>query len=130
MSHDDTFRQIERALGIVPGFFKAIPKESLAAEWELFKKATLETDSPLPPKVRELIGLSAAAARLCWYCVTFHTALAKFHGASEREIADTLSLSRFGGSWSSFLNGLNYPESQFTRELEEIIAYLRKPAPR
>lgn len=126
----DIYDDIEKRLGIVPGFFRAIPTESLAPEWELFKKATLETDSPLAPKVRELIGLSAAAARLCWYCVTFHTALAKFHGATEREIQDTLSLSRFGGSWSTFLNGLNYPQDQFTRELEQIIAYLKRPGPR
>lgn len=126
MSHDSTFKEIKEKLGIVPGFFKSIPKESLAAEWELFKFATLASDSPLSPKVRELIGLSAAAARLCWYCVTFHTALAKFHGATEREIEDTLSLSRFGGSWSTFLNGLDYSQEQFRRELDEIIRYLRR----
>ena len=126
MNKQDILKEIEESLGIVPGFFRSIPDESLAAEWELFKFATLNTDSPLKPKVRELIGISAAAARLCWYCVNFHTALARFHGASDREIQDTLSLSRFGGSWSTFLNGINYDEKTFTRELDEIGKYLSK----
>ncbi|MEO9967460.1 MAG: carboxymuconolactone decarboxylase family protein [Reichenbachiella sp.] len=124
MTSDQIFKEIETKLGSVPGFFKAIPSESLAAEWELFKKATLETDSPLDAKVRELIGISAAAARLCWYCVNFHTELAKLHGASEREIQDTIALSRFGGSWSSFLNGIDYDKDEFSKELGEVVDFL------
>lgn len=124
MSNEAIFDEIRSTLGIVPGFFRQMPGESLAAEWSLFRKATLETDSPLEPKVRELIGISAAAARLCWYCVNFHTALAKFHGASEREIQDTLALSRFGGSWSTYLNGLGYDQATFLEELEAVGAHL------
>lgn len=124
MSTESIFKEIEETLGIVPGFFRAIPAESLQAEWTLFRKATLETDSPLEPKVRELIGISAAAARLCFYCVNFHTALAKFHGATDREIQDTLALSRFGGNWSTFLNGLSYDHETFIRELEEVGRHL------
>ena len=124
MTNEEIFKDIAKTLGIVPGFFRSIPSESLEAEWTLFRKATLETDSPLEPKVRELIGISAAAARLCFYCVNFHTALAKFHGATEREIQDTLSLTRFGGSWSTYLNGLDYDHDTFKRELEEVGKYL------
>lgn len=126
MNKQDILKEIEETLGIVPGFFNSMPEESLGAEWDLFKKATLESDSPLEPKVRELIGISAAAARLCWYCVNFHTALARFHGATDREIADTLALSRFGGSWSTFLNGLNYDQKTFIKELELIGKHLSK----
>lgn len=124
MSNEAIFDEIRNTLGIVPGFFESIPAESLEAEWTLFRKATLETDSPLPPKVRELIGISAAAARLCFYCVNFHTALAKFHGATDREIQDTLSLTRFGGSWSTYLNGLDYDRDTFLRELEAVGKHL------
>lgn len=123
---NDIFREIENTLGIVPGFFRSMPAESLEAEWALFKNATLETDSPLPLKVRELIGISAAAARMCFYCVNFHTALARLHGATDREIQDTLSLSRFGGSWSTYLNGLDYDHDTFLEELNAVGNHLSR----
>ncbi len=124
MSKKEVFKEIEKTLGLVPEFFEKMPESSLKAEWDLFRYNALKSDSPLNPKTRELIGISAAAARLCWYCVNFHSALARLHGATEEEIEDTISLSRFGGSWSTFLNGIDYDHELFLKELKEIGQYL------
>ena len=120
----NVYKEIEQTLGIIPGFFKAMPVETLEHEWELFKIDVLQPESAIEPKFRELIGVSAAAARQCWYCATFHSALARFHGATEAEIEEALHLSKFGGGWSTFLNGLLYDHTQFNRELDQIITHL------
>src|SRR5690606_376510 len=116
MSNDAIFKEIEQTLGLVPGFFRQVPAETLLGEWTLFKKFTLETKSPLPPKMRELIGIAVASANRCKFCTFFHKALAKFHGATDEEIADAIFLAGMGAHWSTMLHGLNYPYDTFVKE--------------
>jgi hypothetical protein len=36
--YEDTLRDIEKSFGFVPGFMKALPKDSLTKDWPLLKK--------------------------------------------------------------------------------------------
>jgi AhpD family alkylhydroperoxidase len=126
MSKDEIFSEIESELGTVPGFFRQMPEDSLDAEWQLFKKYVLYPETEIPPKYRELIGIASAAARHCWYCTNFHTGLAKHHGASDAEIEEAVYLSKFGGGWSTYLNGINYDKETFLKELHKVGEYLSR----
>jgi AhpD family alkylhydroperoxidase len=124
MNRQEIHTEIQTALGLVPGFFKGMPDDSLEMEWGLFKRYVLQEESQIPPKYRELIGVAAAAARQCWYCSNFHTGGAKHHGAPDEEIQEAVHLARFGAGWSAYLNGTVYDRDLFMRELQEVGGYL------
>ena len=125
MSREDVYAEMERTLGRVPGFFKGLPDDTIDAEWELFKRFELGETS-IPPKYRELIGTAVAAALSCWYCSNFHSALAKFHGASDAEVQEAAHLAKFTVGWSTYLNGTLFDREQFLKELKEIGRHLQK----
>jgi AhpD family alkylhydroperoxidase len=124
MSKEEAFNEMREILGKVPGFFEDMPADCVEGEWKLFKRFELEETS-IPPKYRELIGVGVAASQHCWYCTNFHTALAKFHGATDAEVQEASLLAKFGTGWSTYLNGTLYDRDRFLRDLEEIGAYLK-----
>ncbi len=62
--YEDTLKEIETTIGIVPGFMKALANDVLIQEWPLFKKYVLG-ESTIPAKYREMIGLAIAANTRC-----------------------------------------------------------------
>ena len=124
MSREEIYTEMKEAIGQVPGFFESLPDASLEMEWNLFKRYALSDDGAIPPKYRELMGLAAAAATHCWYCVNFHTGTAKLHGATDEEIQEATYLAKFGAGWSTYLNGSAYDKEKFLKELHEVGEYL------
>jgi hypothetical protein len=49
--YEDTIKDIEKTLGIVPGFMKGLPKDVLIQEWPLFKKYNFEAHVVLGVKL-------------------------------------------------------------------------------
>ncbi len=123
MSREDIYKEMKEMLGKVPGFFASMPDDCIESEWQLFKRFEL-SETTIPPKYRELIGAAVASAQRCWYCSTFHTTMAEFHGATKDEIQEAVHLSKFGSGWSAYMNGTLYDRKQFLLELEEIGAYI------
>ena len=124
-TYEDTLKDIEATIGLVPGFMKALADDVLIKEWPLFKKYVLG-ESKIPAKYRELIGLAIAANTRCPYCTFFHTAAAKLHGASDDEIQEIYFLSSLSGRWSTMLFAQQYDMEKFTEEVHKIGAHLRK----
>ena len=91
--------------------FNAIPKEALPHEWELMKKYSF-SETKIPAKYREMIGLAVAASIKCPYCVHFHTRAAKMNGATDEELKELAILTRFTTGWSSIgrTSRRNFPE--------------------
>lgn len=125
MKREETYREIEGVFGLVPGFFKVIPENTLDLEWQLFKKIQLE-DGLIPGKYRELMGLAMAAATKCRYCVAFHTEIAKLNGASEEEIEEALHFAKETSSWSTYINGLQLDFDEFKAELKAAVEYVHE----
>jgi AhpD family alkylhydroperoxidase len=123
--YEDTLKDIETTLGLVPGFMKALAEDVLIQEWPLMKKYVVG-ESKIPGKYRELIGLAIAANTKCPYCTLFHTGVAKLHGASDEEIEEIFFLSSFTGRWSSMLFAQQYDLEKFTEEAHKIGAHLSK----
>jgi AhpD family alkylhydroperoxidase len=120
------YRDIEQTLGAVPPMFKLYPPAGIAGAWREFKTVQLNPKSALPGKHKELIGLAVAAQVPCRFCVYFHTQAAKLNGASDQEIAEALAMAGLTRHWSTFLNGTLMSESTFRKEVDQIVAILRK----
>ena len=59
MSYEETVKDIEKTLGMLPGFFKNTPKDVLPQMWPLFKKYQIG-ESLIPKKYREMMTLASA----------------------------------------------------------------------
>lgn len=116
--------EIEAELGFVPEFFYQIPERTLRDHWNLFKDIFLRADGPITPKEKELIGIAVAGMKACVYCLPLHHALARYHGATEKEINEVAQVSRSVAHWSTFLYSINYPVEQFKKEVEKIVKNL------
>ena len=125
--YEDTIKDIEKRLGIVPGFMKALPKEALIQEWPLFKRYTLE-ETEIPAKYRELMSLAIAANLKCPYCQLFHKSVAHMRGANEEEFAETAFMASFTTRWSAMIHAQNYDYDTFAKEVQQIGEYLKKDA--
>ncbi|MHC4799894.1 MAG: carboxymuconolactone decarboxylase family protein [Planctomycetota bacterium] len=123
--YEDTLKDIENTIGIVPGFMKALPADVLVKEWPLFKKYELG-ESKIPAKYRELIGLAIASNIKCPYCQVFHTETAKMMGATDEEFAELAFLASFTSRWSAMIHAQNYDINKFVEELHQIGQHLQK----
>src|SRR3989304_283288 len=123
--YEDTIKDIEKTLGIVPGFMKALPEIVLIQEWPLFKKYNFE-ETEIPAKYRELMGLAVAANIKCPYCQLFHKGSAQMNGATEKELAETVFLASYTARWSAIIHAEHYDYQKFKDEFEKIGEYLKK----
>jgi AhpD family alkylhydroperoxidase len=123
MNRQQVIDDIKETLGKVPGFIQSLPDDTLENEWGLFKRFELQETS-IPPKYRELMGLTAASVLHCWYCALFHKAMAQMHGATEEEIQEAVHLAKFTNGWSTYLNGSVYDKDKYTKELHDIGEYV------
>lgn len=124
-AYENTLKDIEKTLGIVPGFMKALPQDVLVADWALWKKYSLG-ESEIPAKYRELMGLSAAANIKCPYCQLMHTGIAQLHGATKEELSEVAFLASLTARWSAMIHAQNYDYEAFKKEVEQIGGHLQK----
>ena len=125
--YEDTLKDIEKTLGSVPGFMKALPENVLVKEWPLFKTYNFE-ETEIPAKYRELMGLAVAANIKCPYCQLFHIGSAKMNGATDKELAETVFLASYTARWSAIIHAQHYDMQKFKEEFEQIGEYLQKTA--
>ena len=123
--YEDTIKDIEKTLGILPGFMKALPQDVLVQEWPLFKKYNFE-ETKIPAKYRELMGLAVAANIKCPYCILFHKGAAEMNGATKEELAETAFLASYTARWSTLIHAQNYDLETFKKEFEQIGKHLQK----
>ncbi len=123
--YEDTLADIEKTIGLVPGFMKALPKEVLIHDYPLWKKYSLG-ESKIPGKYRELMGLSAAANIKCPYCQLMHRGIAQLHGATQEELSETAYLASLTARWSAMIHAQNYDMETFVKEVDQIAKHLTK----
>jgi AhpD family alkylhydroperoxidase len=123
--YEDILKDIEKTLGTVPGFMKALPNDVLIHDWALWKKYTLG-QTEIPGKYRELGGLAVAANIKCPYCQLMHTALAKLHGATDEELAEVYYLASLTARWSAMIHAQHYDWKIFEKEAQLIGQHLQK----
>lgn len=120
-----TYQDIQNTLGIVPTFMRNYPEAGISAAWEEFKRIELDKQTFLSGKTKELIGLSVAAQIPCKFCVYFHTESARANGATDAEIKEAIAMSAATRHWSTFLNGSQYSDAEFQKEVNTIMVFLK-----
>ncbi len=118
---------MQETLGLVPGFFKTVPDYLIATEWASFKALTL-SETAIPNKYKELIGLAVSGATRCKYCAYYHTEAARLFGATEDEIVEASLMAKNTMGWSTYLNSLQIDYDTFTAELDAIVSYVKAHA--
>ena len=129
MDRKEVFREVERIFGLVPDWIQSLPDEVVGDLWEIMKKVQLSTDTAIPPKYKELIGLAVSSTLRCRYCTYFHTEAAKFNGATEKEIKEALMMAGIVNLFSTYLNGSQYDLEKFKRETDEMLEHVRQKTP-
>lgn len=115
---EQTYRDIQATLGVVPSFFRAFPEAGLPGAWESFKGVQVAENTALDPKTKQLIGLAVSAQVPCTYCVYFHTEVAKAYGATPEEIKEAVALAAISRHWSTVLNGNAIDMATFRNEVD------------
>jgi AhpD family alkylhydroperoxidase len=119
---DKAYKDIKQALGVVPTFVKAVPDEAVGAAWDEWSAIEISSNTALPGKTKELIGLGVAAQIPCRYCVYAHTTFGKANGASDREIREAVAIAANTRHWSTVLNGMQIDPMVFDKELKQVFS--------
>ena len=114
---EQTYKDIEKTLGVVPTYMKLYPKQGIAGAWAMTKGLEMEKGA-LDPKVKSLIGIAVAAQIPCRYCVWLDSKLAKDRGATDAEIAEAVAQAGMTRNWSTVLNGMQVDFEAFKAEFE------------
>ena len=128
MSRSETEREITETLGQVPDFFKAMPDDTLAREWEEWKTFQMR-DTALTAREKHLIGLGVAAATHCHYCTYFHRSVARMTGATDAQIEEASRFASDTAKYSTYLHGLEVPVEDFKRQTDEMGEYMAAHRP-
>ncbi len=118
-------RDIEQTLGVNLEMFQRVPDYLLPTEWASFKSLVL-SETAIPNKYKEMIGLAVSGATRCRYCAYFHTEAARLFGATDDEINETALIAKNTMGWSTYLNTLQFDYDQFTSEFDQAAAYIRE----
>lgn len=118
---EETYKDIEKTLGIVPKFFRSFTKEGIAGAWSTFKGLQLNPFTSLSGKEKELIGLAVSAQIPCAYCVYFHRNAATLNGANEREMQEAISLAALARQWSTLFHGPQIDLASFIKDADQMM---------
>jgi AhpD family alkylhydroperoxidase len=120
-------KDIEKTFGFVPSFFKSYPEVALAPAWRGFKGLQL-SETKLPGKYKELMGLAVASQIPCKFCVVAHTEFARLNGATDAELEEAVGMAAATRYWSTYLNGSMTDEATFRKEADQIVSRFKKMA--
>jgi AhpD family alkylhydroperoxidase len=125
MSRATVEAECREMLGLVPTFIAELPDYLVESEWQSFKALEL-SETAIPNKYKELIGLAVSGATRCRYCTYFHTEAAKLYGATDEEIRETALMAKHTMGWSTYLNTEQYDYNGFKAEFDQIAAHVKK----
>ena len=118
-------RDIEQVLGLNLEMFQRVPDYLLPTEWASFTSLVL-SETAIPNKYKEMIGLAVSGATRCRYCAYFHAEAARLFGATEDEITETALIAKNTMGWSTYLNTLQFDYDAFTEEFDQMAAHIRE----
>jgi AhpD family alkylhydroperoxidase len=124
MARTEGEADITETLGMVPEFIGAVPDYLLDTEWASYKKLML-SETAIPNKYKELIGLGVSGATRCKYCAYYHSEAARLFGASEDEINEAALVAKNTMGWSTYLNALQFDYDRFKNEFDQMAEYVR-----
>ena len=125
MNRQQVYREVQEMLGRVPEWLKKMPDSVVVSFWTLYRDFDL-SETVIPNKYKELIGLAVSGATRCKYCALFHTEAARLFGATDEEIAEASAMGAITMMGSTFINSQQIDYETFRRETRDIIAHVKK----
>jgi AhpD family alkylhydroperoxidase len=123
MNRQQVYREVQEMLGRVPEWLKKMPDSVVVSFWSLYRDFDL-SETVIPNKYKELIGLAVSGATRCKYCTLFHTEAAKMFGATEAEIAEAAAMGGLTMMASTWINAEQLDFDAFRKETLEIVKYV------
>jgi AhpD family alkylhydroperoxidase len=117
---------VQKTLGFMPGFIKALPDEMVPGAWAELKSLQASPNTALPCFVKEIIGVAVAAQMPSAPLVYGYTQVAKASGATQAQIADGVAVAAITRHWSTFMNGIQLDETKFRAELGKFLGDIKK----
>jgi AhpD family alkylhydroperoxidase len=125
---DQARADIKTTFGFLPGFLKSVPDAALPGAWDEMKGLQLNSNTALPSKIKELIGLAVAAQVPCQFCVYAHTEFAEMNGASKQEIGEAVTIAALVRHWSTVFQGHQTNLAAFRSQVAGWLAHAQKRA--
>lgn len=116
---------MQEMLGLVPTFMQSVPDYLVESEWASFKHLQL-SETAIPNKYKELIGLGISGATRCRYCAYYHAEAARLFGATEEEINEASLMAKATMGWSTYLNAIQIDYDEFREEFDQIAEHVRE----
>jgi AhpD family alkylhydroperoxidase len=113
-------KDAQQSFGFVPEFVRRFPAEALPGAWLSFRNVEMNPASALPGKVKSLLSLAVASQIPCRYCVIADTEFAKLEGASDREIAEAVTMGSIARQYITLVEGLQLDEKAYRRDWERL----------
>lgn len=120
--------EMQAMFGFVPDFITRFPADALPGAWRELRDVELSPGTNLPEKVKSLVSLAVAAQIPCHYCVVSDTAFARLAGATDQEIGEAVAMGGLVRHWSTLLNGLQVDEAGYKKDIDRLVAGMKKMA--
>jgi AhpD family alkylhydroperoxidase len=114
------YKDVEQSFGFVPDFMKRFPPEALPGAWLNMRNVEMNPESAIPGKLKSLIGVAVASQIPCRYCVIADTEFAKLEGATDREIAEAVTMGAMARQYITLVEGLPVDEKAYKRDWERL----------
>lgn len=120
------YAEAQMMFGTSPSFMKFFPEEGAAGAWKELRNLEFNPNAAINGKYQGLIDLAVASQVPCRYCVYMDKEfLLKVEGATEREVIEAVAIASIVRHWSTVLNGSQYDEAKFKREVDAAIAHVK-----
>jgi AhpD family alkylhydroperoxidase len=117
---DKAYAEMNKAIGFVPGFVKALPANLVPGVWEQVKGYEMNPKTALDARTKDLIGLAIAAQMPSRLTAWSYGKCAKASGATDAETKEAVAIAALARHWSTFFNGMQLDEAKFRAELSKL----------
>jgi len=125
MASADTHAEIEEHFGQVPSWMGVISDPAADHSWGIMRDLLLG-ETELSDREKALVGLGAAAAIECPYCVYFHREEAKLADVTDSELTETVNVAGTTKYFSTMLHGARFDEERFVEETDDIMEHIKE----
>jgi AhpD family alkylhydroperoxidase len=112
-------------MGQVPNWLEVVPESAADHSWGVVRDL-LFAETELPAREKALIGLGAASAMGCEYCIHFHREEAKLEDVTEDELEEAVNLAASVKYFSTIIHGAETDLDEFKEETGEIVDYIQE----
>lgn len=125
MVSNDTRNEIEEYLGQVPSWMENLAEPAADHSWGIVRDLEFG-DTELSAREKALVGVGAAAAMQCPYCINFHREEAKMEDVTEDELGEAVNLASTTRYFSTLLHGAEVDLDDFVEETAEISGHIEE----